>query len=67
MILTGMGRDGAEGLLKMRTAGAHTFGEAESSCTIYGMPKVAMQLGAITEELDIDGLAERLRGLLSGK
>jgi len=64
VILTGMGRDGAEGLLRMRTAGAHTMGEAEISCTIYGMPKAAMRLGAVAEELEIDCLVERLRGQL---
>jgi len=60
VILTGMGRDGAKGLMMMRGTGAHTMGEAERSCTIYGMPKAAMQLGAVAEELEIDGLAERL-------
>jgi two-component system chemotaxis response regulator CheB len=60
VILTGMGSDGAKGLLEMRAAGAHTFGEAKRSCTVYGMPKAAMQLGAVAEEQRIDGLAERL-------
>jgi two-component system chemotaxis response regulator CheB len=62
VILTGMGSDGAMGLLEMRAAGAHTFGEAERSCTVYGMPKAAMRLGAVAEEQRIDGLAERLLG-----
>ena len=66
MILTGMGSDGAKGLMMMRAAGAHTLGEAESSCTIYGMPKAAMRLGAVAEERGIDGLAERLRGQFAG-
>jgi two-component system chemotaxis response regulator CheB len=65
MILTGMGSDGAKGLMMMRTAGAHTLGEAESSCTVYGMPKAAMRLGAVAEEREIDGLAECLRGWLA--
>jgi two-component system chemotaxis response regulator CheB len=65
VILTGMGSDGAKGLLRMRAAGAHTMGEAERSCTVYGMPKAAMRLGAVAEELEIDGLAERLRGQLA--
>jgi two-component system chemotaxis response regulator CheB len=60
VILTGMGRDGAKGLMMMRGTGAHTMGEAERSCTIYGMPKAAMRLGAVAEELEINGLAERL-------
>ncbi|MEE8454589.1 MAG: chemotaxis-specific protein-glutamate methyltransferase CheB [Limibaculum sp.] len=66
MILTGMGSDGAKGLMMMRTAGAHTLGEAESSCTVYGMPKAAMRLGAVAEEWGIDGLAECLRGPFAG-
>ena len=65
VILTGMGSDGANGLTMMRAAGAHTLGEAESSCTVYGMPKAAMQMGAVAEELEIGGLAERLRGALT--
>ena len=66
MILTGMGSDGAKGLMMMRTAGAHTLGEAENSCTVYGMPKAAMRLGAVAEEWGIDGLAECLRGPFAG-
>ncbi len=64
VILTGMGSDGAEGLLRMRATGAHTMGEAEASCTVYGMSKAAMRLGAVVEELAIDDLAERLLGHL---
>ena len=66
LILTGMGSDGAEGLLRMRAAGAHTMGEAEASCTVYGMPKAAMRLGAVAEEMQIDDLAERLHGEFAG-
>lgn len=47
IILTGMGGDGAKGLLKMRQAGARTIGQDESSCIVYGMPKVAYELGAV--------------------
>jgi two-component system chemotaxis response regulator CheB len=66
VILTGMGCDGAKGLLEMRAAGAHTFGEAKRSCTVYGMPKAAMRLGAVAEERKIEGLAERLLGQSAG-
>jgi two-component system chemotaxis response regulator CheB len=66
VILTGMGSDGAKGLMQMRAAGAHTLGEAETSCTIYGMPKAAMRLGAVAEELDVDSLSERLRSFCAG-
>jgi two-component system chemotaxis response regulator CheB len=57
IILTGMGRDGAAGLLAMRQAGARTFGECESSCLIYGMPRAAMEMGAVEAEMDLMHLA----------
>lgn len=60
IILTGMGRDGAAGLLAMRRAGARTFGESESSCLIYGMPKVAKEIGAVETELPLDRLAAEI-------
>jgi two-component system chemotaxis response regulator CheB len=57
IILTGMGRDGAAGLLEMRRAGARTLGESEASCLIYGMSKVAQEIGAVEAELPLDRLA----------
>jgi two-component system chemotaxis response regulator CheB len=57
LILTGMGRDGATGLLSMRKAGAKTFGQNESSCIVYGMPKAAFDIGAVEKQLPLDGLA----------
>ena len=60
LILTGMGRDGASGLLEMRRAGSRTFGQSEASCLIYGMPKAAMQAGAVEVELPIERLAEEI-------
>lgn len=59
-ILTGMGRDGAEGLLAMRTAGARTFGQDEASSVVYGMPKVAFELGAVERQAPLDRLASEL-------
>ncbi len=47
VILTGMGKDGACGLLRMRTAGARTFGQDEASCVVYGMPREAAMIGAV--------------------
>jgi two-component system chemotaxis response regulator CheB len=67
IILTGMGRDGATGLLSMRRAGALTLGEAEASCVVYGMPKAAMQAGAVSRELEIDQIAARLRCPAAGR
>jgi two-component system chemotaxis response regulator CheB len=60
VILTGMGRDGAEGLLAMRKAGAATIGEDEASCVVYGMPKVARELGAVERELPLSRIAEEI-------
>ncbi len=61
VILTGMGRDGAEGLLEMRKAGALTIGQSEASCMIYGMPKAAFELGAVQNQLALEDIAEFLR------
>ena len=52
-ILTGMGRDGAQGLLAMRHAGAHTLGQDEPTCVVYGMPKAAFDLGAVERQCSI--------------
>jgi len=60
VILTGMGNDGAAGLLKMRRAGAHTVGQDEASCLIYGMPKVAKQLGAVDTELPLARIPQEI-------
>ncbi|MGV8075279.1 MAG: chemotaxis response regulator protein-glutamate methylesterase [Syntrophobacteraceae bacterium] len=47
VIMTGMGRDGAAGLLEMRNKGAHTIGQDEASCVVFGMPKEAVRMGAV--------------------
>jgi two-component system chemotaxis response regulator CheB len=60
IILTGMGRDGAEGLLAMRKAGAATFGQAQASCVVYGMPRAANEIGAVGAELAIDDIVREL-------
>lgn len=58
VILTGMGKDGAIGMKKMRQAGARTLGQNESSCVVYGMPKAAMLAGAVEKELALDVIAK---------
>ena len=63
VILTGMGQDGAAGLLEMRRAGAHTRGQDEASCVIYGMPKVAKLLGAVEAERPLSKMAAEILGL----
>jgi two-component system chemotaxis response regulator CheB len=60
VILTGMGRDGAEGLLKMRQAGAATLGEDESTCVVYGMPKAAFELGGVEKELPLSRIPDEI-------
>jgi two-component system chemotaxis response regulator CheB len=60
VILTGMGKDGAAGLLKMREKGAYTIGQSESSCVVYGMPKAAASIGAVTTVLPLQGIAAQV-------
>ncbi|HLO85114.1 MAG TPA: chemotaxis response regulator protein-glutamate methylesterase [Nostocaceae cyanobacterium] len=57
VLLTGMGRDGAEGLKHLRTAGWHTIAQDKSTSVIYGMPKAAWEMGAVVEMLPIDAIA----------
>lgn len=59
-ILTGMGRDGARGLLEMREAGARTVGQDEASCVVYGMPKAAFELGAVERQAPLEKIASEL-------
>ena len=54
IIMTGMGRDGASGLLEMRKAGAYTIGQDKDSCVVYGMPMVAYDIGAVTIQASCD-------------
>lgn len=64
VILTGMGGDGAKGLLEMRKAGALTIGEDEPSCVVYGMPKVAYDIGAVQYQLPLTAIATKVYSLL---
>ena len=61
VLMTGMGRDGADGLLQMKEAGAYTITQDEESCIVYGMPKEAVTLGASMIQLPLDGIAAELR------
>ena len=65
IILTGMGGDGAKGLLAMRKAGARTIGQDESTCVVYGMPKVAYDLGAVQHQEKLSDIAKRTYALLN--
>ncbi len=60
VILTGMGKDGADGLLALRRCGASTLGQDEASCVVYGMPKAAFERGAIEAEVPLAHMAEEI-------
>jgi two-component system chemotaxis response regulator CheB len=65
VILTGMGRDGAAGLLTMRRAGAHTIGQNEASSVVYGMPKVAFEYGAVERQMALQDINANILKLTS--
>ncbi|MDE8349732.1 MAG: chemotaxis response regulator protein-glutamate methylesterase [Acidocella sp.] len=60
VILTGMGRDGAAGLLEMRQAGAETIGQDEASCVVYGMPKAAFESGAVAQQYSLGRISAQI-------
>jgi two-component system chemotaxis response regulator CheB len=63
VILTGMGRDGAKGLMAIRQAGGRTLGQDESTCVVYGMPRAAFELGAVERQLPLERLGPAVRNL----
>ncbi|PWB94364.1 MULTISPECIES: protein-glutamate methylesterase/protein-glutamine glutaminase [Methylosinus] len=60
VILTGMGRDGAQGLLALRDAGAETIGQDEASSLVYGMPKAAFEIGGVAKQLTLQRIAAHI-------
>jgi two-component system chemotaxis response regulator CheB len=60
VILTGMGKDGAEGMRKLREKGAHTIAQNEESCAIFGMPRAAIEMGAASKIIALDDIPEML-------
>jgi len=64
VILTGMGADGAKGMLEMREAGAKTIGQDEASCVVYGMPKEAAKIGAVERVAPLDQIAQQVIDVL---
>ncbi|GAB6106542.1 protein-glutamate methylesterase/protein-glutamine glutaminase [Fusibacter bizertensis] len=64
VILTGMGYDGAKGLLSMRRKGARTIGQDESSCVVYGMPKAAFEVGAVERQYPLDQISRGICNML---
>lgn len=60
VVLTGMGRDGAEGLLALRRSGALTLAQDQASSVVYGMPRAALEVGAVDENLSLEAIADHL-------
>jgi len=60
VILTGMGRDGAQGLLEMRKAGAAAVGQDEASSVVYGMPRAAQEIGAVEKQLPLHRIGQEV-------
>ncbi|KLU14483.1 MULTISPECIES: protein-glutamate methylesterase/protein-glutamine glutaminase [Xenorhabdus] len=65
VILTGMGNDGAAGLLEMKQAGAYTLAQSEKSCVVFGMPRAAIQLGAVDEIMDLQKISKTMLAKIS--
>ena len=65
VVLTGIGRDGTEGLLKLRDSGGRTLAQDEKSSVVYGMPRAAAEAGAAERALSIEGIAKAIGELLS--
>ena len=67
VILTGMGKDGARGLLAMREAGARTIGQDEQSSVVYGMPKAAVEIGAVAKQVSLHAAAATMLAACNAK
>ncbi|SEH30877.1 CheB methylesterase domain-containing protein [Selenomonas sp. KH1T6] len=67
VILTGMGRDGADGLSQMRAQGAYTLGQDEATSVVYGMPKAAFDQGAVCEQLPLPDIAAAITRVANNK
>jgi two-component system chemotaxis response regulator CheB len=60
LLMTGMGSDGARGLLALRQAGARTFAQDEESCVVFGMPQAAIKMGAVDRVASLQALPQML-------
>ena len=67
VILTGMGADGAKGLLAMKEAGAHTIAQDEATCVVYGMPREAKRIGAVDDVVPLQDISKAIIGSIKGK
>ncbi|UJD99867.1 chemotaxis response regulator protein-glutamate methylesterase [Serratia plymuthica] len=66
VILTGMGNDGAAGMLEMHRAGAYTLAQNEASCVVFGMPREAIATGGVNEVVDLDRMSQRMLAQIAG-
>lgn len=60
VLMTGIGDDGADGMVKIRQGGGYTVGESEDSCTVYGMPKVAFERGGVSEQMHFKDIKQKI-------
>lgn len=67
VILTGLGADGARGLLSMHKAGARTIGQDKDSCVVYGMPRAAFEMGAVCQQLPLEKIGQKILDLTNIK
>lgn len=65
VVLTGMGKDGALGLLEMKNAGSYNFGQSEKTCVVYGMPQAAAQINALHKTSDLQDIPAEILGYIS--
>jgi two-component system chemotaxis response regulator CheB len=65
VILTGMGKDGAQGMLRMRDAGAYNLAQDEQSCIVFGMPKEAIAAGGVHEVVPLQSMSQRVMAHLA--
>ena len=66
VILTGMGKDGAEGMLELRKTGAMTLGQDEASSLIYGMPRAAFERGAVARQFSLSHMPDAIVDACNG-
>lgn len=67
VVLTGMGKDGAQGLLEMKNAGSYNFAQSEATCVVYGMPAAAVNIGAIDKSYDLPEISQQVLNHLKKK
>lgn len=65
VLMTGMGKDGAQGMLSLRQKGVYTIAQSEATCVVYGMPREAVQVGAVDAVVDLAGIAAHVLDRLS--